>query len=116
MDIADPHPVDGPADEAAAARGEAARAAHRLELARERISAARGHAGAGSGGAGRSGTAWGGLDDVDDEVRPLLTPAVDRISRLSAIAAAMADGTCSDESATRAAREIAAAQPHRRPR
>ena len=116
MDIADPQPLDGTADGASAVRGEASRAARRLELAHERIAAAHGLAGAGSGEGSRSDTAWGGFDDVDGEVRSLLTPAVDRISRLSAIATAMADGTLSMASAAHAAREITVAQPHRRPR
>lgn len=95
-----------------AARGEAARAARRLEAARERIVAAREQ-----GGAAGSDTAWGGFDDdVDDTLRSLLAPAVDRISRVTDLAAAMADGALSEESAEGAARAIAADQPHRRPR
>lgn len=100
---------------ACAVRGEAARAAGRLALAQDRIAAARGSVGAGSGGPAGSDDAWGGFDD-DDNLRSLLTPAVDRISRLAAIAAAMADGTLSDESAAESAGAVASAQPYRRPR
>lgn len=117
-------------------RGEAARAARRLKVARDRIATARepggggpsgarsggvGSSGAGSGGVGSGGAAgsdaaWGGFDDVDDDLRSLLAPAVERISRVTDLAEAMAAGELSDESAAEAARAIAADQPHRRPR
>jgi hypothetical protein len=79
-------------------RGEAARLAVRLEVARERLDAAR----------------QPGIDD--DEVRALLGPAVDRIARLHEIARELADGTTPDASAAAAAQELAATQPTRRPR
>ncbi|MDX2357068.1 hypothetical protein [Dietzia sp. PP-33] len=80
-------------------RGEAARLAVRLEVARERLDAAR----------------RPGIDD-DDEVRALLGPAADRIARLHGIARELADGTTPDASAATAASELAATQPTRRPR
>ncbi|WP_168169056.1 hypothetical protein, partial [Dietzia sp. HMSC21D01] len=49
----------------------------------------------------------------DDEVRALLSPAADRIARLTEIAGALADGTLSEASAGEAARAVAASQPHR---
>lgn len=54
--------------------------------------------------------------DDDDELRDLLNPAIDRVTRLVSLARSLADGTLPEESAGEAARAIAATQPARRPR
>lgn len=99
-------------------RGEAARLAGRLRLAREHLDAALpGHANEGgvSDGTVRSGaTGITRLDD--DEVAEFLRPAADRIAQLLDLAHSLADGTLSPESAGDAARTVADLQPYRRPR
>lgn len=87
-------------------RAEAARLAHRLEGARDRLVA--------TTTAQPRTTTTTELDD--DEVRALLTPAIDRVALLAQLARSLADGTLSDESAEEAARAIAATQPFRRAR
>lgn len=91
-------------------RAEAARLAHRLEGARDRLV---GTATATTTAQSRTTTTTE-LDD--DEVRALLTPAIDRVALLAQLARSLADGTLSDESAEEAARAIAATQPFRRAR
>ena len=109
-----------------AVRGEAHRLTRRLESARERLDAAlapraplpaRPPRGAEREATSGPGAGRARIDDVDDdEVLPLLTPAVDRIARLAEAARALADASLTEEAAERAVREIRDTQPSRRPR
>ena len=87
-----------------AVRGEAARLLRRLEVARDRLDRARSERASDAAGVDRGD---------DDEVRALLGPAADRISRLAELAGALADGTLTEASADEAARAVVASQPHR---
>ncbi|MCD2262792.1 hypothetical protein K3888_08765 [Dietzia aurantiaca] len=101
------------------ARAEAARLRDRLGVASARLEAllAPGDGSApGEGAAQRRGVARFDDDAINSELRSLLAPAAARVARLLELAASVADGALTEESATRAARAIAAEQPHRRPR
>lgn len=110
------------------ARAEAARLWDRLGVASARLEALLPPGGEavpgegdeavpGEGAAPRGGVARFDDDDtVNSELRSLLTPAAARVSRLLGLAGSVADGALTEESATQAARAIAAEQPHRRPR
>lgn len=93
-------------------RGEAARLQRRLGVASDHLAAILDGVGEGAAGA-RGGVAR--IDD-DDEVRALLRPAADRITRLLELTGALADGTLSGASAGDSARAVADDQPFRRPR
>ena len=102
-------------------RGEAARLGTRLAVARDRLDALLPPHPPPPRAAPRAGVA--GLDhddDNDDDVNPdlreLLRPAASRVTRLLELAGSLADGTLTDAAAADAARTIANAQPHRRPR
>ncbi|WP_295650267.1 hypothetical protein [uncultured Dietzia sp.] len=101
------------------ARAEAARLRDRLGVASARLEALL-PPGDGSapeeGAAPRRGVARFDDDAINSELRSLLAPAATRVSRLLELAASVADGALTEEPATRAARAIAAEQPHRRPR
>lgn len=92
--------------------GEAARSAGRLAAARDLLADLL-PAEKPVGGSARVGVDR--IDD-DDELRALLRPAETRIARLADLAGSLAAGTLSDEDAADAARAVADAQPHRRPR
>ena len=108
------------ASRTAAEVDEAARLRDRLGVASARLEALlppEDPAAPGEGAAPRGGVARFDDDDaINSELRSLLSPAAARVSRLLELAASVADGTLTEESATRAARAIAAEQPHRRPR
>lgn len=107
------------ASRTAAEVDEAARLRDRLGVASARLEALlppEDPAAPGEGAAPRGGVARFDDDAVNSELRSLLAPAATRASRLLELAGSVADGTLTEESATRAARAIAAEQPHRRPR
>lgn len=107
------------ASRTAAEVDEAARLRDRLGVASARLEALlppEDSAAPGEGAAPRGGVARFDDDAVNSELRSLLAPAAARASRLLELAGSVADGTLTEESATRAARAIAAEQPHRRPR
>ena len=107
------------ASRTAAEVDEAARLRDRLGVASARLDALlppEDPAAPGEGAAPRGGVARFDDDAVNSELRSLLAPAAARVSRLLELAGSVADGTLTEESATRAARAIAAEQPHRRPR
>lgn len=99
-------------------RGEAARLAARLRLARGHLDSAlpgRTNEGGVPGGAFASGTE--GITRLDDdEVAEFLRPSADRIAQLLDLTHSLADGTLSQDSAGDAAQTVADLQPHRRPR
>lgn len=98
-------------------RGEAARLQRRLGVASDHLAAILDGVGEGAAGV-RGGVARGGVARIDDdsEVRALLRPAADRITRLLELTGALADGTLSGASAGDSARAVADDQPFRRPR
>ena len=102
------------------ARAEAARLRDRLGVASARLEALlppEDAAAPGEGAAPGGGVARFDDDDtVNSELRSLLAPAAARVSSLLELAASVANGALTEESATPAARAIAAEQPHRRPR
>ncbi|MGX1769144.1 hypothetical protein ACWIFB_00470 [Dietzia sp. NPDC055340] len=107
------------ASRTAAEVDEAARLRDRLGVASARLEALlppEDPAAPGEGAAPRGGVARFDDDTVNSGLRSLLAPAAARVSRLLELAGSVADGTLTEESATRAARAIAAEQPHRRPR
>lgn len=116
---------------AADVRGEAARLESRLGVARDRLDALLPPRASGPGAAPRGPgaaprdpgaaprrglTRFDDDDNVDPDLRELLRPAASRVTQLLELAASVADGTRTDAEAAEAARTIANAQPHRRPR
>lgn len=88
-------------------REEAARLALRLEVAVDLLGAA-------SSAQLPAPPEW--LVGASNEVRHLLAPTLDRVTLLTELAHALADGTHSEDSARQAAEAIAELQPFRRPR
>ena len=102
-----------------AVRAEAGRLAHRLRAAGRRLdSALEPPPGRGSDWAVAPDPAAPRrrIDEVDDEIRDLLAPTARRVAHLTDLAAALADGTLSEDEAREAARRLAEDQPGRGPR
>lgn len=94
--------------------GEAARLARRLEVALGRLRSSLPTAvDADDDYSSRSKKR---IEGADDEVRHLLAPTVERVTQLTELTHALADGTQSEESTRCAAEAVAATQPFRRPR
>ena len=85
-------------------RAEAARLRVRLAVAADRLDAV------------TAGRGDDNDDDVDPQLRALLHPCADRVSRLLTLAGSLADGAVTDSAIAEAARAIADEQPFRRPR
>lgn len=103
-----------------AVRGEAARLALRLKVAADLLGTAAAPRSAASPGSipepSPESASTVRIDAADDEVRHLLTPTVERVTRLTELAHSLAAGAHSEVSAERAAEAIADLQPFRRPR